>query len=110
MVTGLLVIDLIILIVWQVLDPLQRKLESFPLEDPASLDDDIKIHPELEHCESNNNTVWLSESNIVVSYRLNLAKVCLSKNILSILSSIQEKQILIKKNLNSFEQNNKYFR
>lgn len=60
MVTGLLVIDLIILIVWQVLDPLQRKLESFPLEDPASLNDDIKIHPQLEHCESVNNTVWLS--------------------------------------------------
>lgn len=60
MVTGLLVIDLIILIVWQVLDPLQRKLESFPLEDPVSLNDDIKIRPQLEHCESVNNSVWLS--------------------------------------------------
>lgn len=60
MVTGLLVIDLIILIAWQVLDPLQRKLESFALEDPVSLTDDIKIRPQLEHCESVNNTVWLS--------------------------------------------------
>lgn len=61
MVTGLLAIDLIILISWQVFDPLQRKLESFALEDPESLNDDIKIRPQLEHCESVNNTVWLSE-------------------------------------------------
>lgn len=59
MVTGLLSVDLIILIVWQIVDPLQRILETFPLEDPKSITDDIKIRPELEHCESQQNAIWL---------------------------------------------------
>lgn len=59
MVSGLLSIDLVILLTWQFSDPLQRRLESFPLEDPLSSTDDIKIRPELEHCESENNSVWL---------------------------------------------------
>ena len=59
MVSGLLSIDLVILMTWQITDPLQRRVEQFPLEDPASLSDDIKIRPLLEHCESENNSVWL---------------------------------------------------
>ncbi|CAO1348857.1 unnamed protein product [Diamesa tonsa] len=59
MVSGLLVVDLIILLTWQLQDPLERRLETFPLEDPISISDDIKIRPELEHCESINNSVWL---------------------------------------------------
>ncbi|XP_055388221.1 gamma-aminobutyric acid type B receptor subunit 1 [Condylostylus longicornis] len=59
MVSGLLSIDLVILISWQIFDPLQRSLESFPLEDPISNVDDIKIRPELEHCESERNSMWL---------------------------------------------------
>lgn len=62
MVSGLLVVDLIILLTWQLQDPLERRLETFPLEDPISISDDIKIRPELEHCESINNSVWLGES------------------------------------------------
>lgn len=61
MVSGLLVVDLIILLTWQLQDPLERRLETFPLEDPISISDDIKIRPELEHCESINNSVWLGE-------------------------------------------------
>jgi gamma-aminobutyric acid type B receptor len=61
MVTGLLVADLVILLTWQLQDPLQRRLETFPLEDPISTNDDVKIRPELEHCESQNNSVWLGE-------------------------------------------------
>lgn len=59
MVTGLLVVDFIIMLAWQLHDPLQRKIELFPLEDPISENDDAKIRPELEHCQSNNNIVWL---------------------------------------------------
>ena len=61
MVTGLLSIDFCILLVWQIYDPLQRTIEVFPLEDPVNTDDDIKIRPELEHCESENNSVWLGK-------------------------------------------------
>lgn len=61
MVSGLLVVDLIILITWQLEDPLQRKLEIFPLEDPGLVSEDIKIRPELEHCESQNHSVWLGK-------------------------------------------------
>ncbi|KAH8255854.1 hypothetical protein KR038_011934, partial [Drosophila bunnanda] len=59
MVSGLLSIDLVILLSWQIFDPLQRYLETFPLEDPVSTTDDIKIRPELEHCESQRNSMWL---------------------------------------------------
>ncbi|EDS38916.1 GABA-B receptor [Culex quinquefasciatus] len=59
MVSGLLAVDLVILLTWQLQDPLQRRLETFPLEDPVSSNDDVKIRPELEHCESHNNSVWL---------------------------------------------------
>lgn len=62
MVTGLLAVDLVILLIWQIYDPLQRRLETFPLEDPESINDDVKIRPELEHCESDNNSVWLGKS------------------------------------------------
>ncbi|KAG5676270.1 hypothetical protein PVAND_006118 [Polypedilum vanderplanki] len=59
MVSGLLVVDIVILLTWQLQDPLERRLETFPLEDPISITDDVKIRPELEHCESENNAVWL---------------------------------------------------
>ncbi|CRL02846.1 CLUMA_CG015802, isoform A, partial [Clunio marinus] len=59
MVSGLLAVDLVILLTWQIQDPLERRLETFPLEDPILASDDVKIRPELEHCESINNSVWL---------------------------------------------------
>ncbi|XP_034235280.1 gamma-aminobutyric acid type B receptor subunit 1 isoform X1 [Thrips palmi] len=59
MVTGLLLIDLVLLMTWQLYDPLQRSIEEFPLEEPNNTDDDVKIRPQLEHCESEKHTVWL---------------------------------------------------
>ncbi|XP_034952272.1 gamma-aminobutyric acid type B receptor subunit 1 isoform X2 [Chelonus insularis] len=66
MVSGLLAIDVIILGAWQGLDPLQRTIEVFPMELPLYGDDDAKISPELEHCESENNNVWLG---IIYGYK-----------------------------------------
>ncbi|GLV38004.1 metabotropic GABA-B receptor subtype 1 [Carabus blaptoides fortunei] len=66
MVTGLLALDMVLLLAWQLQDPLQRRVELFPLEDPPSASDDVKIRPELEHCESHNNTVWLG---VVYGYK-----------------------------------------
>lgn len=62
MVSGLLSFDIVLLLTWQLYDPLQRRLETFPLEDPLLITDDVKIRPELEHCESENNAVWLGKS------------------------------------------------
>lgn len=59
MVSGLLAVDLVILLTWQFTDPLQRRLETFPLEKPLLATDDIRISPELEHCESENQSIWL---------------------------------------------------
>jgi gamma-aminobutyric acid type B receptor len=67
MVTGFLLVDLVILLTWQLYDPLQRRIEVFPLEDPVSTEDDIKIRPELEHCESENNNVWLGKTEMILS-------------------------------------------
>lgn len=61
MVGGLLVLDVTLLSAWQIRDPLQRKVETFPLEAPRHNDDDVHIRPELEHCESEHNTIWLGE-------------------------------------------------
>lgn len=59
LVGALLLIDLIILISWQSIDPLDRKIEKFSEEDPIDGEEDIKILPLLEHCQSENNAVWL---------------------------------------------------
>lgn len=75
MVSGLLSIDLVILLSWQIFDPLQRILETFPLEDPVSTTDDIKIRPELEHCESERNSMWLG-----TYLRLNSIYLCFGRN------------------------------
>lgn len=64
MVIALLIVDLIILITWQITDPLQRDVELFPLEEPANSDDDIKIRPELEHCRSNHHNVWMGKNRL----------------------------------------------
>lgn len=71
MVSGLLVVDIVLLICWQVLDPLQRKVETFPLESPSYGDDDARISPELEHCESIHNNIWLGTfADRDISFRL----------------------------------------
>lgn len=66
MVSILLAVDFLILGTWQYSDPLKRRLEEFPLEDPISASDDVKIRPELEHCESANNSVWLGERKPII--------------------------------------------
>lgn len=61
MVSGLLAVDIALLVSWQVFDPLQRKMETFPLESSWFGDDDAMIRPELEHCESVHNNIWLGK-------------------------------------------------
>ncbi|XP_071038861.1 gamma-aminobutyric acid type B receptor subunit 1 isoform X4 [Parasteatoda tepidariorum] len=65
MIGVLVIIDVLILTAWQLIDPLQRKIDIFPLEDPESIED-IKIEPQLEHCESVNNAIWLG---IIFGYK-----------------------------------------
>lgn len=49
-------LDLIILIIWFFQSPMSRKVEIFDLESPDNTDEDIKIQPQLEHCDA--NMVW----------------------------------------------------
>ncbi|XP_035039564.1 gamma-aminobutyric acid type B receptor subunit 2 isoform X2 [Hippoglossus stenolepis] len=64
-VGGMLLIDLCILICWQVVDPLKRTVEEYSLEpDPEGRD--ISIRPFLEHCENTHMTIWLG---IVYAYK-----------------------------------------
>ncbi|XP_061207435.1 gamma-aminobutyric acid type B receptor subunit 2 isoform X1 [Neopsephotus bourkii] len=64
-VGGMLLIDLCILICWQVVDPLRRTVEKYNMEpDPAGRD--ISIRPILEHCENTHMTIWLG---IVYAYK-----------------------------------------
>lgn len=62
MVSVLLAIDIVILGVWQFVDPLQRTIELFPLEASTVGEDDARIRPEVEHCESEHNGIWLGKS------------------------------------------------
>ncbi|XP_025112675.1 gamma-aminobutyric acid type B receptor subunit 1-like [Pomacea canaliculata] len=55
----LLVLDVGVLSAWQVLDPLKRELEVFAQEDPTDTEEDIQLRPQLEHCNSENLSVWL---------------------------------------------------
>ena len=55
----ILIIDLIILTTWQVIDPMYRDLEIFDLEPSPTTEHDIMLRPQLEHCNSKNNSIWL---------------------------------------------------
>ncbi|XP_072497619.1 gamma-aminobutyric acid type B receptor subunit 1 isoform X3 [Notamacropus eugenii] len=56
---GLLVgLDVFTLIIWQIVDPLHRTIESFTKEEPKQ-DIDISILPQLEHCSSKKMNTWL---------------------------------------------------
>lgn len=37
------VLDLIIITVWYLRDPMGRRMEYFPLENPEHIDDDVKV-------------------------------------------------------------------
>ncbi|XP_040570916.2 LOW QUALITY PROTEIN: gamma-aminobutyric acid type B receptor subunit 1-like [Lepeophtheirus salmonis] len=55
----LMLIDLIILTVWSIVDPLQREVRNFsPLPSPNP-EEDVVIQPQLEHCKSKHHHVWL---------------------------------------------------
>ncbi|CAN8020607.1 unnamed protein product [Ixodes persulcatus] len=66
MVGAMVLIDAVILTAWQLVDPMKRELEIFPLENPEMSDEDIKIEPALEHCESKNHAIWLG---VMYSYK-----------------------------------------
>uniref|UniRef100_UPI00358FBB37 gamma-aminobutyric acid type B receptor subunit 1 isoform X2 n=1 Tax=Myxine glutinosa TaxID=7769 RepID=UPI00358FBB37 len=57
-VGGLLAIDFLLLLLWQILDPLKRTVEAFTQEKPDG-DEDILIIPQLEHCSSRKHITWL---------------------------------------------------
>ena len=57
----LVVLDVGVLTAWQVLDPLQRRLETFSRVQPTDTDEDIELRPQLELCHSENITVWLGK-------------------------------------------------
>ena len=59
MVCMFLVIDVTILIVWLIADPMVLEVENLAFEYPENTDEDVKIRPQLEHCVSKNNAVWL---------------------------------------------------
>ena len=61
MVGCFVLLDIIILLTWQLSDPLYRFVQDFPLEDPEYGDEDIKIKPLLEHCESKHKTIFLGK-------------------------------------------------
>ena len=70
-----LVVDIIVLTVWQIIDPLYRELESFPHELPKDTDKDIQLKPQLEHCSSRYLNVWLGKSCAPSIPKQNISKI-----------------------------------
>ncbi|GMT35187.1 hypothetical protein PFISCL1PPCAC_26484, partial [Pristionchus fissidentatus] len=67
-IVAFVAMDLIIILVWMLTDPLKKKRESFPTIDPANgTDEDVKLKPVLELCQSENHTIWTS---VVMGYKL----------------------------------------
>lgn len=56
-----LLMDLVVLVVWIIIDPLYKELEVFPHERPQDMDMDVVLQPQLEHCTSKHLNVWLGK-------------------------------------------------
>uniref|UniRef100_A0A8B9HDB4 Gamma-aminobutyric acid type B receptor subunit 1 n=2 Tax=Astyanax mexicanus TaxID=7994 RepID=A0A8B9HDB4_ASTMX len=64
-VGGLLAIDVLSLMIWQIIDPLHVTVEQFTKEAPKA-DLDVLIQPLLEHCSSKKMNTWLG---VVFGYK-----------------------------------------
>lgn len=65
-VAGMLVVDVILLTVWMVVDPLKREVRHFAKLPSTNPDEDVEIIPQLEHCKSTHHNVWLG---IIYAYK-----------------------------------------
>ena len=77
-----IVVDFVVLTVWQVIDPPYRELESFPHERPDDVEMDVEIKPQLEHCSSRYLNVWLGKYQIDLQYSQRNSVVTRNKSFL----------------------------
>ena len=56
MLGSFVAMDIVALIIWFFQAPMSRKVEIFELESPDNTEEDIKIQPQLEHCDA--NMIW----------------------------------------------------
>ena len=61
MIGVLLLVDIVLLTVWQTIDPLYRLVEDFAKEEVY--EEDLEIQPQLEHCEATHLPIWLGKWN-----------------------------------------------
>ena len=57
----LLIADIILLTIWTAVDPLQRVVHNFPIKPSSDPEQDIAIQPQLEHCKSNHQSIWMGK-------------------------------------------------
>ena len=65
---GLSLVDVLVLTIWAIVDPQKHKVESYPLENSPSSEEDIKIRPNMEFCESTHQNIWLGVFPISFSF------------------------------------------
>ncbi|KAI6229253.1 Gamma-aminobutyric acid type B receptor subunit 1 [Aphelenchoides besseyi] len=59
--------DVVILVFWILLDPLQKKRQKFMLQEPSSgMNEDVMYLPVLEYCESNHQEIWTA---LILGYK-----------------------------------------
>ncbi len=66
----LLSLDVVLLIIWTIVDPLQRDVKNFPKLPSDNPEDDIEIQPQLEHCKSEHHYVWLGKHTYKNSFKI----------------------------------------
>ncbi|GMT06511.1 hypothetical protein PENTCL1PPCAC_28685, partial [Pristionchus entomophagus] len=71
-IVAFVAVDLLIILVWILTDPLKKRREfrqnpEPPPSSPSGLDEDIKLKPFLELCQSEHHTLWTS---MVMGYKL----------------------------------------
>ena len=72
----LLSADVLALAAWMIVDPLQRRRQTFSLHEPPSgTAEDVMLRPVLEYCESENQEVWTGEWRTLVVRRLTTNRV-----------------------------------
>ena len=56
------IIDVVVLNIWQFVDPMERREETSPKIPIQTEDNDLELEPYLEHCFCDKMTIWLGKS------------------------------------------------
>merc|ERR1719369_1351560 len=69
MVGCLVAVDVLFVTIWQIVDPLKKKITAFDTIPSDNLDEDVEYQPEIWVCRSDYHNVWLGRSMSAWDFR-----------------------------------------